>query len=123
MNKQALFTSILSLSLFGLSGCVPVCAAVVVNGVEATVVDANGVAQPDAKVTYTLDDGPEETAECVSTSDDGKGCDTWGLGSGKSGRFVIQAESADGKLHAEATVDVEDGECGPTTEDVTLTLK
>ncbi len=123
MRQQALFVALVSFSFAALTGCIPMCADVVTNGVEAKVVDKDGVNQPDAKVTYTVDGGDEEIADCFGLADDGKGCTSWAVAPGKGGHVVIKAESADGTLHAEATVDVEDGQCGPTTEDATLTLE
>lgn len=89
--------------------------------VQVTVVDVMGVAVLDATVTFSVDGGAEEDAECVRTAAAG-GCEEWVAGFEQAGAFVVRAESADGAAKDEESVKVTKGECHVTTQTVTLTL-
>jgi hypothetical protein len=89
--------------------------------VQVTVVDVMGVAVLDATVTFSVDGGVEEDAECVRTAAAG-GCEEWVAGFERAGAFVVRAVSADGATKDEESVTVTKDECHVTTQTVTLTL-
>ena len=78
--------------------------------VSITVVDAQGQVVADAKVTFTIDGGQEQAAQCIEPGDGGA-CSTWVAGAEQSVDFVIKAESRDNTLHAQTAVTVNEGTC------------
>lgn len=108
-----------------LSACVGLaCTEEARSSVDVTVVDAMGMAQKDALVTFSVDGAADEEAECISLSGGGAGpCDSWVAGYERSGSFTIKASSADGTKHAQKTVTVAADECHVITQIVTLTLE
>jgi hypothetical protein len=111
--------SMVALGALGACGGVD-CTANLATSVSVRVVDANGAAVPDAKVTYSVDGGASETAGCWDVVV--AGCKQWIAGQERTGHFVVRAESADGTKHDEATADVTEGECHVQGKSVTLTL-
>ncbi len=91
------------------------------SGAYVTVVDSQGRAQPDARVTYIWGDGPELPASCVSGVS-GTGCSAWQAGPDEPGTLVIKATSADGTRKAEKRISVSGDFCHVDTEQVRLTL-
>jgi hypothetical protein len=91
--------------------------------VVVTVVDTKGTVQRDARVTFTLDGGPEQQALCNgSLSGTPPPCDRWVPTYEQGGQYVITATSADGSSTAQARVTVREDECHVQTETVQLTL-
>jgi hypothetical protein len=88
--------------------------------VSVHVVDAQGEAVTDAKVTFTRDGGASQPAECVYPA--GEGCESWVTAWERTGHFVVRAESADGTKHDEAAVDVTEDDCHVQGKTLTLTL-
>jgi hypothetical protein len=89
--------------------------------VQVTVVDVMGIAALDAMVTYSVNGGLDEDAECVRPAAAG-GCEEWVAGYEQAGAFVIKAVSADGAAKAEESVTVAKDECHVMTQMVELTL-
>jgi hypothetical protein len=100
-----------------------VCTLELATSVTITVVDEAGAAQGDAKVTFSVNGGPERQAVCLPGQGAEAGCDLWTAGEEESGDFKIKATSGDGQKHAEASVTVEDDGCHVIGEKVTMTLK
>jgi hypothetical protein len=90
--------------------------------VQVTVMDTRGGIQRDARVTFTVDGGPEEQALCNGGSQTGGQCDRWVAGYERAGEYVITATSADGTRTARTQVRVGEDECHVKTETVQLTL-
>lgn len=90
--------------------------------VQVTVVDTQGGIQRDARVTFTLEGGPEEQALCNGGSQTGGQCDRWVTSYERAGKYVITATSADGTRTARTQVTVSEDECHVKTETVRLTL-
>ncbi|HEY3446689.1 MAG TPA: hypothetical protein VGK67_10015 [Myxococcales bacterium] len=105
----------------GTSACVTTCTAEARASVVVTVVDAAEKVVTDAKVTFRVDGGVEQKAECQGTY--ANMCDKWHAGLEDSGTFVIVATSADGTKRAEKTVVVKRDECHVQTELVMLVLE
>jgi hypothetical protein len=99
------------------------CTSDVAPSVLISVVDANGVSVPDAKVTYSVDGGPVAAAGCYARVN--PGCGRWQAGSEEKGAFSLVATSADGAKTAKAEVLVTGGGCGShvKTAETTLTLR
>lgn len=91
--------------------------------VRVTVVDTQGRTWRDARVTYTLNGGPEQQAKCFGSNQPGN-CDFWWAGEENPGLFVITATSADGQLSVQQQVTVTETEdkCHVVTEAVQLTI-
>jgi hypothetical protein len=100
-----------------------VCPAVWVPAVRMTVVDARGAAVQDARVTYRLDGGAEQDADCAQRPQpQSTSCLEWETRN-KVGTYVVRATSADGLRSDSEEVSVTGGECGPgETTDVQLVL-
>jgi hypothetical protein len=79
---------------------------------RTTVVNARGEPQRDARVTFSVDGGPEQDAWCVggSQASGGLGCDAWETPDQK-GTFVLRATSADGQRRVEQQLNVPGDEC------------
>jgi hypothetical protein len=90
--------------------------------VQVTVVDTRGGIQRDARVTFTVDGGPEEQALCNGSTPSGGQCDRWVTSYERAGEYVITATSADGTRTARTQVRVGEDECHVKTESVQLTL-
>jgi hypothetical protein len=90
--------------------------------VGVTVVDPQGTAVEDARVTFSLDEGPEQQAECVGRGTSSGGCAHWAAGWEASGDFLITATSADGKHTAQQRISVGEDRCHVITETVAITL-
>lgn len=105
------------------AGCVdPACTTEARSSVDVSVVDATGAVQKDAKVTFSVDGGADEPAECVGPSGGGA-CDAWVAGFERTGSFTVKAESADGTKQASQTVVVTADECHVVSQSMTLTLQ
>jgi hypothetical protein len=105
----------------GSAGDPPTCSLEARASVQVTVVDVMGTPALDATVTYTVNGGLDEDAECVRQAAAG-GCEEWVAGYEKAGAFVITATSADGAAKDEETVTVAKDECHVITQMVTLSL-
>jgi hypothetical protein len=90
--------------------------------VQVTVVDTQGSIQRDARVTFTLEGGPEEQALCNGGYQPGGQCDHWVTSYERAGEYVITATSADGTRTARKQVRVSEDECHVKTETVRITL-
>ncbi len=91
--------------------------------VQVTVVDTQGGILRDARVTFTVDGGPEEQALCNGSQlQTAPPCDRWVTGYERAGEYVITATSADGTRTARTQVTVSEDECHVKTETVRLTL-
>lgn len=110
------------IGIFALQACIPMCAASVNASVQINITDADGNEVPDAIVTYSLDGSAEQPAECIGSTGTDVGCDSWSVFD-EGGTYVIKAESADGTLHAETTVEVNESDCGPITKQADLVLE
>lgn len=91
------------------------------SSVSVKVISLMGEPVLDATVTYSVDGGLEEDAECVSTAAAG-GCEDWVAGWERVGTFVIKAVSADKTSEAEETVVVTKDECHVIGQTLTLTI-
>jgi hypothetical protein len=105
----------------GSSGDPVTCTLEARSSVQVTVVDVMGIPALDATVTFSVDGGVEEDAECVSTAAAG-GCEAWVAGYERAGVFVIKAMSADGTAKAEESVTVAKDECHVISQMVELKL-
>jgi hypothetical protein len=104
------------------AGPASVCTLEARAAVQVTVVDPRGGIQRDARVTFTVDGGPEEQAQCNGTSQPAGQCDRWVTSYERAGEYVITATSADGTRTARTQVRVSEDECHVKTETVQLTL-
>jgi len=89
--------------------------------VTVTVVNDQNAVQTDAKVTFSVNGGPEQAAQCVSPSGSVV-CASWTAGVEQTGMFTIKAASGDGMKHAQASVTVTSDECHVIGQTVKLTL-
>jgi hypothetical protein len=105
----------------GSSGDPIACTLEARSSVSVTVVDVMGIPALDAMVTFSVDGGAEEDAECVTTAAAG-GCEAWVAGYERAGTFVIKAVSADGTAKDEETVTVTKDECHVISQMVELKL-
>lgn len=99
------------------------CTEIAVASVQVKVVDASNTVVMDAQVTFTLDGGPVEEAQCAVPPVSGGGCGEWITAYERAGTFVVTAKSADGMKTASQTVLVEKDACHVITESITLTLQ
>ena len=90
--------------------------------VQVNVVDPRGNPQRDARVTFTLDGGPQQQALCNGSEQTQGNCDNWVTGYEQPGDYVITATSADGQRTARRSVSVTEDECHVQSQTVTLTL-
>jgi hypothetical protein len=103
-------------------GCT--CRAVGVPAVVVTVVDRKNVPVRDASVTYLVDDGPVESADCVPPPPESRAtCDRWHAGMGRAGTIAVTAKSADRTRSASQTVEVEMDGCHPEQKSITVQLR
>jgi hypothetical protein len=103
-------------------GCT--CRAVGVPAVVVTVVDRKNVPVRDASVTYLVDDGPVESADCVPPPPESRAtCDKWHAGMGRAGTIAVTAKSADRTRSASQTVEVEMDGCHPEQKSITVQLR
>ncbi|MCK6587603.1 MAG: hypothetical protein HUU21_25105 [Polyangiaceae bacterium] len=91
------------------------------SSVSVKVNDAMGIPVLDAIVTFSVDGGAEQDAECVQTAAAG-GCEAWVAGWEVAGTFEIKAVSADGMSQDTETVVVTKDECHVISQSVTLTF-
>ena len=98
------------------------CTAEARASVQVNVVDPQGNPQRDARVTFTLDGGPEQQALCNGSEQTQGNCDSWVTGYEQPGDYVITATSADGQRTARQSVSVTEDECHVQSQTVTLTL-
>ena len=93
------------------------------SSVLVTVVSPMGTIVDDAHVTFTVNGGPEQVAECLfSSNTSAKGCTRWMAGMETSGEFTLTATSADGQHTKQLQVSVSEDRCHVITKDVTITL-
>ena len=93
------------------------------SSVLVTVAGPVGTIVDDAHLTFTVNGGPEQVAECVSLSDtSAKGCTRWMAGTETSGDFTLTATSADGQHTKQLQVSVSEDRCHVITQEVTITL-
>jgi hypothetical protein len=90
--------------------------------VVVTVVDPAGNLVEDARVTFTVNGGPEQQTDCVEWSHPSSGCRGWAAGWETPGEFTVTVASADGQHTLKRQILVSDGECSVKTETVTITL-
>ena len=112
------------LVLLAVSGCgSSECSGDAHASVIVRVVNAGGTTVEDAEVTYSVDGGQDQPAECWDKTDNG--CASWSAGIERVGRFLIRATSGDGTKSTTRSVDVgaREGQCGVATQDVTLTIQ
>jgi hypothetical protein len=90
-----------------------------------TVVDEGGHPVPDAWVTFRLDGGPQQEAECLQSLDatSPELCLRWVTAWEASGDFLVEATSADGSRFARKQVSVGRGLCHVNPEQVQLVLR
>lgn len=93
------------------------------SSVTVKVVDAQGMPVTDAVVTYTVDGGASQNAECVNPLGGMGNCQEWVAGYEIAGNFVITATSADGMKTATQMVTVAKDECHVISQTATLTLQ
>ena len=92
------------------------------SSVQVTVVDSRGRPQRDARVTFTLEGGPEQQALCNGGRSTPGDCDAWVTAYEQPGSYVVTATSADGTRSTRQDVTVQKDTCHVLTETVTLTL-
>jgi hypothetical protein len=103
-------------------GCT--CPAVAVPAVVVKVVDRENVPVRDASVSYTIDDGKVQPADCVPPPPEGApSCDSWQVGVGRAGAFHVMATGADGTQSASQSVEVAMDGCSPDQKSITLRLR
>jgi hypothetical protein len=91
--------------------------------VLVTVVGPMGTIVDEAHVTFTVNGGPEQVAECLfSSNTPAKGCTRWMAGRETSGEFTLTATSADGQHTEQLQVSVSGDSCHVITKEVTITL-
>ena len=95
-----------------------VCPGVVYPSVEVDVVDARGADVCDARVTFTVDGGPEQEAQRTTRGL----CSRWSTAWERAGVHVVTATSADGLRSVTGQVTVTQGECNVRPESLTLVL-
>lgn len=110
-------------ALLALAGCGGaddpiVCTTEARASVVVQVVDAAGAPLAGATVSYRVDSGPEQTAECSETAG---ACATFVAGREVVGDFSIRAEKA-GSQAATASVTVQRDVCHVITREVVMTL-
>ncbi len=93
------------------------------SSVTVKVVDAQGMPVSDAVVTYTVDGGASQNAECVNPVGGMGNCQEWVAGYEVAGDFVITAASADGTKMATQMVTVTKDQCHVISQTATLTLQ
>src|SRR5262245_14915151 len=64
------------------------CLDYAVTSVSINVVDDQGAPVPTAHVTFSIDGGPEQDAECFGFEDPSAGCTEWDAAWEKAGHFV-----------------------------------
>jgi hypothetical protein len=114
-----------------------------VESVDIFVVDGTGAAVKEATVTYSLDEAPEQPADCYrpdyhppgstgnvsvsassSTGSGIEGCLEWSAGGEQTGTFVVHVVAADGrKGEGEVHVGKNIGGCHVNTQTLTITVK
>ncbi|MBI5545408.1 MAG: hypothetical protein HY901_16100 [Deltaproteobacteria bacterium] len=105
----------------GSSACGTSCTMEARTSVLVTVKDTAGNVVGDAQVTYHVDAGVEQQAQCPGST--ASSCARWTLGYEDAGTFVVVAKSADGTKQAEKSVVVVKDACHVQTEEVTLVLQ
>ncbi len=121
---RAVVVAVATLASPFIGGCVGgACDTLAKASVDVEVVDAMGAPQKDAQVTFSVDDGPDEPAECAAAGAAAGSCDRWSAGFERSGTFTVKASSADGTKHASKVVEITADECHVLTQSVTLTLQ
>lgn len=83
-------------------------------------VDAAGLPVSDAEVTYTLNGGPTEVAECIDWGDEG--CSTWGVGTEQTGIFFVKVEATNGTSGTSGAY-VLGGDCGVQTQELRVVVE
>lgn len=91
--------------------------------VNVKVVDAQGMAVTDAVVTFSVNGGADEMAECVNPVGGMGTCQEWVAGWERDGNFTVTATSADGMKTATQMVTVTKDACHVQPQSVTLTLQ
>jgi hypothetical protein len=89
--------------------------------VSITVVDGTGAAVRDAKVSFTLNGGQSQDAQCVGGA--AGDCRSWTAAYEQAGTFVVTATSADGSKTDRKEAVVTSGSCHVNGVSMTLTLK
>ncbi len=84
------------------------CTTEFIASTRTTVVNGRGEPQRDARVTFTVDDGPVQDAWCAHGAQ--QGCEAWETPD-QQGTFVLRATSADGQRRVEKEVDVPGDAC------------
>lgn len=92
---------------------------------SVTVKVVDGMAMPvgDALVTYTVDGGASQNAECFNPLGGMGNCEYWVAGYEVAGDFVITATSADGMKTATQMITVAKDQCHVISQSLTLTLQ
>lgn len=88
------------------------------SSVVVQVVDTAGAPLAGATVSYRVDSGPEQAAECYAPPD---GCSTFIAGREVAGEFSIRAGKA-GYQSASASVSVQRDVCHVITREIVMTL-
>lgn len=125
MRRSCLACLLAAASL--LAACGPpevACSTSLEPSVTIRVVDSSGAVVGDALVTYSLDQGAEQQAECISSprGSTASRCEEWAAGLEQPGTFTLSATSADGTRRATQTVSVQGGVCHVDTQQVQLVL-
>jgi hypothetical protein len=89
--------------------------------VVVTVVNPVGTIVDDARVTFSLNGGPEQLAECAAAPHPSGGCTKWMAERETPGAFTLRATSVNGE-HTQQQISVSADECHVITEEVTLML-
>jgi hypothetical protein len=90
--------------------------------VVVSVVDPQSKAVEDARVTFSLDGGPDQQAECSAGGGTSGSCARWTAERERAGDFLIKVTSADGKHSAQQQISVGEDRCHVITETVAITL-
>ncbi len=90
--------------------------------VTVQVVDSKGQARPDARVSFTLDGGAAQQAQCNGGSPEQGDCASWVTNYETAGAYVVTATSADGQRSAQERVTVGRDECHVQGQTLTLVL-
>jgi hypothetical protein len=90
--------------------------------VVVTVVNPVGTIVDDARVTFRLNGGPEQVAECNPGKSTSGGCTEWVAEWERPGVFTLTATSLNGEHTDQQQISVSEDECHVNTEKVTLML-
>jgi hypothetical protein len=103
--------------------CCKACGDNIVTSASLTVQDMNGNIDSHATVTFSIDGGAQQSADCDTDNSAAVGCQSWSVGHDETGRFDIKARSADGSTTGEVVAELESDGCHVVPQTLRITLK